>query len=478
MKSTTNRKYTLRGFWTPVLIVLTACAVVSLFKAIVGFESIARAAADNPFSANIGIDSNHDGIDDLRVSYDDNYMTVLSQGLPNHKTAMFPNSRNPNSIKVQSYTFKIPLKPQKADVITGLPMGPIGVALNGVPFYNPYNAEGLIALDGYSEEWLDSCCGHPDQNGQYHYHKYPVCTKSPFKDKGDQHSPLIGFAFDGFGIYGPWESKGVMAQDLTGDTALDECNGHTDLVRGYHYHVSPNKFPYVLGGYRGVPEVSNNRMIRVGQGSALHGSPSGQSPYDSSIITSSPSSLSLGLSQQITLELATLGVPNTTPSRVLIGPYEAMNISRKDNVVTGQITTGIDDDVNVYDVAIEFGSSGNPTVLRKKNAFSVGAAVSQSPDFELHLEDESTTIARGENGTQAIHIMRNNGFSGEVTVSAPDVLPAKVKISPASITTLDMAATFKVKVKGTAKAGSYQLAFSGRDDTGRSTSVTVTLVIQ
>src|SRR5262245_1357075 len=109
MKSTTNRKYAFREFWTALLVALAASISVSLFKEIVGFESIARAAADNPFSANIGIDSNHDGIDDLRVSYDDNYMTVLSQGLPNHKTATFPNSRNPNSIKVQSYTFKIPL---------------------------------------------------------------------------------------------------------------------------------------------------------------------------------------------------------------------------------------------------------------------------------------------------------------------------------------------------------------------------------
>ena len=64
------------------------------------------------------------------------------------------------------------------------------------------------------------------------------------------------------------------------------------------------------------------------------------------------------------------------------------------------------------------------------------------------------------------------------TVSAPDSLPAKVKISPASIMTLDMAATFKIKVKGAAKSGSYQLEFSGRDDSGRSASVTVTLVVQ
>ena len=34
-------------------------------------------------------------------------------------------------------------------------------------------------------------------------------------------------------------------------TDLDECNGHADKERGYHYHVTA-KFPYIIGGYMGV----------------------------------------------------------------------------------------------------------------------------------------------------------------------------------------------------------------------------------
>ncbi len=52
---------------------------------------------------------------------------------------------------------------------------------------------------------MDRCCGHPDPDGTYHYHKYPICMKSPWADDGTDHSPLIGFAFDGFPIYGPYE---------------------------------------------------------------------------------------------------------------------------------------------------------------------------------------------------------------------------------------------------------------------------------
>ena len=45
--------------------------------------------------------------------------------------------------------------------------------------------------------------------------------KSPFVDDGEGHSPLIGFALDGFPLYGPYVSKGLMAKDDK-DKPLDE----------------------------------------------------------------------------------------------------------------------------------------------------------------------------------------------------------------------------------------------------------------
>src|SRR5205085_9992920 len=132
---------------------------------------------------------------------------------PNHPHAKFPNSGNPNEIRPQDFRFKIPLVPKPSTVITTVPMGEIGVAINGVVFFNPFEAGGMNAVKGYSEVWLDSCCGHPQQNGMYHYHKYPSCVKSPFPDEGKRHSPIIGFAFDGYPIHGPYEEQGVMAKD-------------------------------------------------------------------------------------------------------------------------------------------------------------------------------------------------------------------------------------------------------------------------
>lgn len=186
----------------------------------------------------------------VKVTVTADTLIVKSDGIPNHPTAKFPNEHNPNSIRKQDYTFYIPRKPRIASKPTRLPMGPVGVALNGIPFYNPFNAEGEDAVTGLYAEVFDSCCGHPDQLGRYHYHKYPVCVKTPFHDRPGEHSALIGYAFDGFPIYGPQGESGKPPTDL------DNCNGHTDAKRGYHYHVTAG-FPYILGGYRGVPDVRN-----------------------------------------------------------------------------------------------------------------------------------------------------------------------------------------------------------------------------
>jgi len=144
-----------------------------------------------------------------------------------------------------------------------LPMGPIGFAVNGVVFFNPFDQGQVDATD-----LMDRCCGHPNQINQYHYHKYPVCVKSPFADEGKEHSPLIGWAFDGYAIYGPYEAEGVMAKDSKANP-INEFNGHNDSKRGWHYHVSPGKFPYVIGGYWGNVDLGNRR------GGGMMGGPGG-----------------------------------------------------------------------------------------------------------------------------------------------------------------------------------------------------------
>jgi len=199
------------------------------------------------------------------ITFTATHLVVKSHNLPNHPTAVFPdNARvldgSPNYIKEANDTWYIPLEPKEnpaKQAFTSIanryvmPPGPIGIAVNGVVFYDPYDADAIEAF------WrLDRCCGHPSPMWQYHYHKYPVCVKSPWSDDGQGHSPIIGFAFDGFPVYGPYESAGVMAKDLK-ENPLNAFNLHTDPERGPHYHVTPGRFPHILGGYFGTLERLN-----------------------------------------------------------------------------------------------------------------------------------------------------------------------------------------------------------------------------
>ena len=325
-------------------------------------------------------DSNGDGIDEVRLAHDDRALIIDSQGYPNHPTALFPNSGNPNRIVVQDFRFRLPLEPRLAGAITRVPMGPIGVALNGVVFFNPFEIGGMNAVEGYSEVWLDSCCGHPQQTGVYHYHKYPSCVKSPFPDDGKRHSPILGFAFDGFPVHGPYESAGRLARDLDGDRALDSCNGHEDPSRGYHYHVTPGRFPYILGGYAGVPEPSNNRGLARATTGAIVDNATGTSDQGAAIRSVRPGSAARGRSRAIRIELDPAGergdaVPDGAPSWVQVGPFEASRIGREGDVVTAEIAIPDDAPVGLLlDCHLEFrapGARGRVVVFKKNDAFRV-----------------------------------------------------------------------------------------------------------
>lgn len=326
-------------------------------------------------------DSNQDGIPNLRLRHDDQFLIVRSQGYPNHPTAVFPNSGNPNTIRVQDFEFRFPLVPRKAPEITRLPMGPIGMAINGVVFFNPFEQGGMNAVEGYSEVWLDSCCGHPEQRGVYHYHKYPSCVKSPFPDDGEQHSPVLGLAFDGFPIYGPYEGREQLARDLSaqgeGPPALDVCNGHEDRMRGYHYHVTPGRFPYILGGYAGVPEASNSRGLRRAGTGAIENNAEGQTRLPAVIARVLPGTARRGATHTVVLELDPTRVrrrplPEGAPSWVQIGPWEGTKISREGNRVSCQISIPPDASRGqLVDCHIEFGTGANPTVFKKNEVFRV-----------------------------------------------------------------------------------------------------------
>lgn len=181
-----------------------------------------------------------------------------SNGLPDHATGSYPISstddayavdRNPNSISEQNITLTLPANPTVA-IQANCVGGEVGIMLSGVVLFNAFDAQGL---DAGAHEVQDNCDGHPQQSGVYHYHTLSDCLE----DTTTGHSALMGYAFDGFGIYGYYGEDG---KELTNED-LDECHGHTheiewdgQVVEMYHYHAT-HEFPYTVGCFKGTPSV-------------------------------------------------------------------------------------------------------------------------------------------------------------------------------------------------------------------------------
>ena len=83
----------------------------------------------------------------------------------------------------------------------------------------------------FGRRWVafDFCSGHSQNQGDYHYHFPPSCLLAQAGEKESEHSPQIGWSFDGFPIYGPRGVSGAMMEHCSetgGDTdCLDECSG-------------------------------------------------------------------------------------------------------------------------------------------------------------------------------------------------------------------------------------------------------------
>jgi hypothetical protein len=183
-------------------------------------------------------------------------------GLPSHATGIYPISSsdpaykydmNPNAIASQDVSDALPANPVVAKTPSCVNMGSIGVMLTGAQLYNALDGLGR---DAVAHEVLDKCSGHPDQSGTYHYHSLGACMSDP----GTGHSNLLGYALDGFGIYG---LRGTNGKTLT-DGDLDACHGHAHdivwngkTVRMYHYHLT-HEYPYSIGCFRGTPIATNH----------------------------------------------------------------------------------------------------------------------------------------------------------------------------------------------------------------------------
>ncbi len=205
--------------------------------------------------------SKYDNIDAVSYSVSGNTVTFTTSNLPNHTSPYWPTSnslyeaytgtnpdwqQNPGSIGEQNITFTISLNPEEAALKSATPLGPIGIARNGVVFFNQYagpNNQPLADEINTFDQWL----GHP-ANTQYHYHVEPTYLTTEHGSDA-----FLGLLSDGFPVYGSLENGAIIT-----NADLDDYHGHIsateDFPEGiYHYHITVED-PYLNGSaYYGVP---------------------------------------------------------------------------------------------------------------------------------------------------------------------------------------------------------------------------------
>jgi hypothetical protein len=231
---------------------------------------------------------------------------IESNGLPDHATGRFPNADNPNAIRAQNYRFSVPAKPVASATTTPLRAQPFGIAVNGVLF-DPGTAEywqndvtsgwHYDAKGGAFSLGLDTNNAHVQPNGAYHYHGVPTDLLARLS-AGRKGMTLLGWAADGFPIYGVWAHRkaadagsetvamkssyrlkqgtrpttngqpggtydGIFVEDfeyIAGSGDLDESSGRfgvtPEFPEGTYYYVLTSDFPFVPRAFRGTPDAS------------------------------------------------------------------------------------------------------------------------------------------------------------------------------------------------------------------------------
>jgi hypothetical protein len=192
------------------------------------------------------------------VDYTDTDVFVSCSCIPGYDIG--PWVGNPNTPANQDFCFKITRNPvQSQGYPTYTSLGHIGVWSNGVSIFNAkdafsFNNLGVWFQDAYVFEGasFDECLGHPAGNGEYHHHVNPTCLYDD-SDEGN-HSPIIGYAFDGYPVYGAFaftnlDGTGEIIR-MTSSYALRDITVRETLPSGF-----------ILNQTYFGPEVNSNNPL-------------------------------------------------------------------------------------------------------------------------------------------------------------------------------------------------------------------------
>ena len=186
-----------------------------------------------------------------KVEYSTNFAYITCTGIPSYATGPFQDG-NPSQAINQAAIYKIPLNPVvNSGTKSATTGGNIGIFINGVSLFdyrdgvawnpttnalcggpgNPMCPGGPMTAQAWNRDAVpaekpgfDCAKGHPAM-GNYHHHQNPTAFKLDltvvstvcnlydadglYKLDSTKHSPFIGFAYDGFPIYGAFGYKNL-----------------------------------------------------------------------------------------------------------------------------------------------------------------------------------------------------------------------------------------------------------------------------
>jgi YHYH protein len=157
-------------------------------------------------------------------------------------------------------TILVPANAKKAGKVTELgTVAKVGVALDGVPIFS--DAPSVLKTGHLPA--LDTCGGHIDPGGWYHWHGTATDIDTVYKHNHvdaacglkQSASAQFGYAFDGYPMFGSGEIDG------SAPSRLDSCNGHVGPTAAhpegeYHYHSTAD-FPNLPRCLTGVQARDN-----------------------------------------------------------------------------------------------------------------------------------------------------------------------------------------------------------------------------
>jgi arylsulfatase A-like enzyme len=241
---------------------------------------------------------------ELMISLSGDQCIFQTNNIPNHDFNDGAQSF-PNNVSAQNNSFTISANPTHAASTTAVSLlVDNAILLNGVKVDLLAAAcfgvgDGKVGCNDINQAWrydpmftangfrVDTHNAHSQPDGSYHYHGKPNAL---YQDNNSAVSPLVGFAADGYPIFGPYfDDNGTIRKAVssfqvisgsrpagTGSPGgnydgtyrddyqyvanygdLDECNGMT-LNGVYGYYITDG-FPYVLSCFKGTPDSSFNK---------------------------------------------------------------------------------------------------------------------------------------------------------------------------------------------------------------------------